>query len=82
MKLITVLLNLSHYLYDSIQCAKTRNSVDSQSFEVQQNICLFKTWSLKDTQNLLRMSILYKNFEIMSPKVWFDSIAYFFWGGG
>ena len=34
MKSIVDLLNLLHYFYHGIECAKTRNSVHAEAFEV------------------------------------------------
>ena len=50
MKSITVLLILLHYLYHSIQCAKTCNSVHGEAFEVQHETFQFKVWSFKASQ--------------------------------
>ena len=54
-KHVTVFLpHLTFYsmftMYHGIQCDKIRNSVHGKH-----EICRFKAWSLKETQNLLRM---------------------------
>ena len=72
MKSISVLLNLLQYFYHGIQCAKTRNSVHGESIEIQHEICQFKVWSLKDTQNLLQMFNLNQNFAICHQSYVFD----------
>ena len=62
-----------HYFYHGIGFAKTRNSVHGEAFEVLHEICQFKVWSFKDTQNLFRMFNLHQIFVIgsMSPKLCF-----------
>ena len=57
---MVVLLNLLHSFHHGIQCAKTRNSVHDEAYEVQHEICQFKVWSLKDAHNLLQMLNLHK----------------------
>ena len=46
MKSFTALLNLLHYFYHGIQCAKTRNYVHGEAYEVKYEICRFKMWNL------------------------------------
>ena len=54
------------YFYYVIHCAKIRNSVHGEVFEVYimkyANLC--KVWSFKDSQNLLRMFNLHQIFAI------------------
>ena len=67
-----------HCFYHSIQCAKTRNSVYGEAFEVQHEICRFKVWRFKDTQNLLRMFNLHQIFLICHQSYVFDGSVIFF----
>ena len=53
------------YFYYVIHCAKIRNSVHGEAFEVHHEICQFiKVWNFKDSQNLLRMFNLHPIFAI------------------
>ena len=71
-KSISVLLNFLHYFYHGIQCAKTHNSVHGKACEVQHEICWFKAWSLKDTQNLLWLFNLHQIFAVCHQSYVFD----------
>ena len=53
-------IKLLRYFYHGIQCNKTRNFVPGEAFEVQDETYQFYVWSLKDTQNLLRMFDLHE----------------------
>ena len=79
MKSIAVLLNLLHYFYHDIQCAKTYNSVRGEAFEVQHEIDL-RSGALKTGKILLRMLILHQIFAIcnMSPKLYVSDGNVFF----
>ena len=74
-KPIEVLLNLLHYFYYGTQCAKICNSVHSEAFEVQHEICWFKVWSFKDTQNMLWLFNLHQIYDAICHQ----SYGFFFW---